>query len=75
AKGANLIPFDNFPARVSAAKMWSILADARAANMNMIRIWGGGYYLDDAFYDAADELGMLVWQDFMFGGAVTPPDA
>lgn len=75
AKGANLIPFDNFPARVSAGKMRSILADARAANMNMIRIWGGGYYLDDAFYDAADELGVLVWQDFMFGGAVTPPDA
>ncbi|WP_183984107.1 beta-mannosidase [Sphingomonas jinjuensis] len=75
AQGANLIPFDSFPARVTPATMRSLLADARAANMNMIRVWGGGYYLDDAFYDAADELGIMVWQDFMFGGSVTPPDA
>ena len=75
AKGANLIPFDNFPARVTAAKMHGLLADAKSANMNMIRIWGGGYYLPDAFFDAADELGLMIWSDFMFGGAVTPPDA
>jgi beta-mannosidase len=75
AKGANLIPFDSFPARVTPATMRSLLSDARSANMNMIRVWGGGYYLDDAFYDAADELGIMVWQDFMFGGSVTPPDA
>jgi beta-mannosidase len=43
--------------------------------MNMIRVWGGGYYLDDAFYSLADEMGLMIWQDFMFGGAVTPPDA
>ncbi len=75
AKGANLIPFDNFPARVTPAAMRPILEGARDANMNMIRVWGGGYYLDDAFYAMADELGLMVWQDFMFGGAVTPPDA
>lgn len=75
AKGANLIPFDSFPARVTAAAMRPILAGARDANMNMLRVWGGGYYLDDAFYDMADEMGLMVWQDFMFGGAVTPPDA
>lgn len=75
AKGANLIPFDEFPARVTPARMRSLLADARTANMNMLRVWGGGYYLDDAFYDAADAMGLMVWQDFMFGGAVTPPDA
>ncbi|KQN94114.1 beta-mannosidase [Sphingomonas sp. Leaf231] len=75
AKGANLIPFDSFPARVTAGKMRGLLADAKAANMNMIRIWGGGYYLPDAFFDAADELGLMIWSDFMFGGAVTPPDA
>jgi beta-mannosidase len=75
AKGANLIPFDSFPSRVTTATMRSLLADARAANMNMLRVWGGGYYLDDAFYDMADELGLMVWQDFMFGGSVTPPDA
>ncbi|WP_394646498.1 glycosyl hydrolase 2 galactose-binding domain-containing protein [uncultured Sphingomonas sp.] len=75
AKGANLIPFDNFPARVTADKMRGLLADAKSSNMNMIRVWGGGYYLPDAFFDAADELGLMIWSDFMFGGAVTPPDA
>ena len=74
-KGANLIPFDNFPTRVTAGDQRRILAQAASANMNTIRVWGGGYYPDDAFYDIADELGLMVWQDFMFGGAVTPPDA
>ncbi|MGR6328862.1 beta-mannosidase [Sphingomonas sp. XXL09] len=75
AKGANLIPFDSFPARVEPREMENLLASARDANMNMIRVWGGGYYLDDAFYDLADRMGLMVWQDFMFGGSVTPPDA
>ncbi|WP_294392250.1 glycoside hydrolase family 2 protein [uncultured Sphingomonas sp.] len=75
AKGANLIPFDSFPARVTPAAMRTVLQGARDANMNTIRVWGGGYYLDDAFYDMADEMGLMIWQDFMFGGAVTPPDA
>ncbi|MFD1789784.1 glycoside hydrolase family 2 protein [Sphingomonas floccifaciens] len=75
AKGANLIPFDNFPSRVTPQQIRTVLQGARDANMNMIRVWGGGYYLDDAFYDMADEMGLMVWQDFMFGGAVTPPDA
>ncbi|MGK6320468.1 beta-mannosidase [Sphingomonas sp. DT-204] len=75
AKGANLIPFDNFPSRVTTAQMRDILQSARDANMNMLRVWGGGYYLDDAFYAMADELGVMVWQDFMFGGSITPPDA
>ena len=75
AKGANLIPFDSFPARVTDAQMRQVLTAARDANMNMIRVWGGGYYLPDSFYDIADELGLMVWQDFMFGGSVTPPDA
>ncbi len=74
AKGANLIPFDEFPTRVTAAQMRHVLQGARDANMNMIRVWGGGYYVDDAFYDMADAMGLMVWQDFMFGGAVTPPD-
>jgi beta-mannosidase len=75
AKGANIIPFDSFPSRVTPAYMEMILKGARDANMNMVRIWGGGYYLDDAFYDIADRMGLMVWQDFMFGGSVTPPDA
>jgi len=75
AKGANLIPFDSFPTRVTDAQMRAVLTGARDANMNMIRVWGGGYYLPDSFYAIADELGLMVWQDFMFGGSVTPPDA
>jgi len=75
AKGANLIPFDSFPTRVTTGQMRAVLQAARDANMNMVRVWGGGYYLPDAFYDIADEMGLMVWQDFMFGGSVTPPDA
>jgi beta-mannosidase len=74
AKGANLIPLDSFPNRVSTATMRRTLQDARDANMNMLRMWGGGHYQDDRFYDLADELGIMIWQDFMFGGAVPPHD-
>lgn len=72
AKGANVIPFDMFPARVDAARIRRELTAARDANMNMLRNWGGGYYEDDVFFDVADELGLLVWQDFMFGGGMQP---
>ena len=72
AKGANVIPFDMFPARVDPARIRRELTAARDANMNMLRNWGGGYYEDDAFFDIADELGLLVWQDFMFGGGMQP---
>ncbi|MCX7512931.1 beta-mannosidase [Frateuria hangzhouensis] len=75
AKGANLIPFDSFPARVDEARMRRTLESARAANMNMLRVWGGGYYLPDAFYAMADRMGLMIWQDFMFGGAIPPRDA
>ncbi|USI74619.1 glycoside hydrolase family 2 protein [Sphingomonas morindae] len=74
AKGANLIPFDSFPARVTTADMRPLLDAAVDAHMNMLRVWGGGYYLDDAFYDMADERGLMIWQDFMFGGSVPPPE-
>ncbi len=72
AKGANVIPFDMFPARVDPARIRRELTAARDANMNMLRNWGGGYYEDDAFFDIADELGLLIWQDFMFGGGMQP---
>ncbi|WP_425480692.1 beta-mannosidase [Lysobacter silvisoli] len=72
AKGANAIPFDMFPARVSTQRLRKTLEDARAANMNMLRNWGGGYYESDAFFDLADELGLMVWQDFMYGGGMQP---
>lgn len=74
AKGADMIPFDSFPTRVSEAQMARVLQSARDANMNMVRIWGGGYYLPDAFYELTDRLGLMVWQDFMFGGAIPPRD-
>ena len=74
AKGANMIPFDVFPARVTAAQQDRILQSAVDANMNILRIWGGGTYQDDHVYDRADELGLMIWQDFMFGGAIIPYD-
>lgn len=74
AKGADMIPFDSFPTRVSQAQMERVLQSARDANMNAVRIWGGGYYMPDAFYELTDRLGLMVWQDFMFGGAIPPSD-
>ena len=72
AKGADVIPFDSFPSRVTTAQYRRILQSARDANMNMIRHWGGGYYETDEFYDICDELGIMVWQDFMFGNDWQP---
>ena len=72
AKGADVIPFDSFPGRVTTADYRRILGSARAANMNMIRHWGGGYYETDEFYSLCDELGLMVWQDFMFGNEMQP---
>ncbi|MEY2151196.1 glycoside hydrolase family 2 protein [Rhodanobacter sp. 115] len=74
AKGANVIPQDMFPNRVTPARIDAMLQSARDANMNMLRVWGGGYYFDDAFYAEADKLGLMIWQDFMFGGAIPPYD-
>jgi beta-mannosidase len=72
AKGADVIPFDSFPNRVTTANYRHILESARDANMNMIRHWGGGYYESDEFYAICDELGIMVWQDFMFGNDWQP---
>lgn len=74
AKGADVIPFDSFPDRVTPEGHRIILQSARDANMNMVRLWGGGYYESDDFYDECDRLGLMVWQDFMFGGAIPPYD-
>ena len=73
-KGANWIPADNFLPRVTKEKYRQLLFDARNANMNMLRVWGGGVYEDDSFYDLCDSLGILVWQDFMFACAMYPGD-
>ena len=73
AKGANWIPSDSFPARGKKLGLYQkLLCDAKAANMNMIRVWGGGIYEDDEFYSICDALGLLVWQDFMFACKPTP---
>ena len=70
AMGADYIPEDNLLPRVNPGRTRRLLEDAKLANMNCIRVWGGGYYPDDYFYDICDELGLLVWQDFMFACAV-----
>jgi len=74
AKGADVIPFDSFPNRVTPQIHRNILQSARDAHMNMVREWGGGYYESDDFYDICDELGIMVWQEFMFGGDMVPGD-
>ncbi len=70
--GANWIPADSFVTRITPERYRAWCQQAAAANMVMLRVWGGGIYEDDAFYDACDELGLLVWQDFMFACGVYP---
>ena len=72
AKGANWIPADAIQARVKTSDYRRLVQDAADVNMNMLRVWGGGVYEDDAFYAICDELGICVWQDFMFAGSVVP---
>ncbi len=72
AKGANYIPQDMFQDRVAPARYKRLLDDAVAANMNMLRVWGGGIYEDDLFYQLCDARGILVWQDFMYACAMYP---
>jgi beta-mannosidase len=74
AKGANYIPCDNFLPRVTKAVYERTLLDAINANMNTLRVWGGGTYEDDIFYDLCDQYGILVWQDFMFACSVYPAE-
>lgn len=74
AKGANWIPADQFPSRISDDHYRHLISSAAKANMNMLRVWGGGIYEDDRFYDLCDEYGILVWQDFMYACAQYPTD-
>ncbi|MEM7738909.1 MAG: glycoside hydrolase family 2 TIM barrel-domain containing protein, partial [Deinococcota bacterium] len=73
-KGANWIPDDCFPTRVDKVRYRTHIMQARDANMNMLRVWGGGIYEQDDFYDLCDELGILVWQDFLFACAAYPEE-
>lgn len=72
AKGANYIPSDNFLTRVDKARYLQTIAEAKKSNFNMLRVWGGGIYESDLFYDLCDEYGILVWQDFMFACSMYP---
>jgi beta-mannosidase len=72
AKGANWIPADSFVAQVDEARYRALLRLAGEANMNMLRVWGGGIYEKDAFYRLCDEVGILIWQVFMFACARYP---
>ncbi len=73
-KGANYIPDDSFMPRVTDSIYKSRIKTAVNSNMNMLRVWGGGIYADDTFYDECDKNGILVWQDFMFACAMYPGD-
>jgi beta-mannosidase len=74
ARGANYIPNDVFLPRVDSEDYERIVQDAYDANMNMIRIWGGGIYENDIFYDLCDQYGIMVWQDFMYACSMYPGD-
>lgn len=75
AKGANYIPDDALLPNISVDRYQNLFRDIKDANMNMIRIWGGGTYENDVFYQLADENGILIWQDFMFACTTYPHDS
>jgi beta-mannosidase len=74
-KGANYIPIRYFPGEAAETDYRKLLGQCRDANINMLRVWGGGVYEDDIFYDLCDEMGIMVWQDFMFACSMYPADS
>ena len=74
ARGVNWIPDDVFPTRITPDRYRRRLGQAASAGVDLVRVWGGGIYEDQAFYDACDELGIMVWQDFLFACAAYPED-
>jgi beta-mannosidase len=75
AKGANYIPITYFPATATEEDYKKILTSCKDAHMNMLRVWGGGVYEDEKFYELCDEMGIMVWQDFMFACSMYPADS
>jgi beta-mannosidase len=75
ARGANWIPDDCFPSRVTPQRCRTRLSQAKAANVDLLRVWGGGIYESDDFYRTCDELGLMVWQDFLFACAAYPEES
>jgi beta-mannosidase len=74
AKGSNWIPADSFPTRLTEAALETLIRSAAGAHHNMLRVWGGGFYEDERFYDLCDRYGILVWQDFVFSCSIYPLD-
>ena len=74
-KGGNYIPQDVFPSRVNDKSIQELVTDMKVSNFNMVRVWGGGYYPDDVFYEACDKAGIMVWQDLMFACSMYPGDS
>ena len=72
ARGANLVPLDELEGRNSAASHHTLVRSVAEAGMNIMRVWGGGVYQYDAFYDAADEYGVLLYHDIMYVGQQPP---
>ena len=75
AKGSDWIPADSFPTRISDAYLEGLIRSSVQAHMNMLRVWGGGLYEEERFYDLCDRYGILVWQDFIFACGIYPDDA
>lgn len=74
AKGSNWIPANSFPTRITGETLESLIRAAAETHQNMLRVWGGGFYEDDRFYDLCDRYGILVWQDFIFSCSIYPLD-
>jgi beta-mannosidase len=72
AKGANWIPADSFPTRLTEAQLEALIRSAAETHQNMLRVWGGGFYEDERFYDLCDRYGILVWQEFIFSCSIYP---
>src|SRR5574341_280323 len=74
AKGANWIPADSFPTRLTEAALEGLIRSAAETHQNMLRVWGGGFYEEERFYDLCDRYGILIWQEFIFSCSIYPLD-
>uniref|UniRef100_UPI0035AEE5FD glycoside hydrolase family 2 protein n=1 Tax=Promineifilum sp. TaxID=2664178 RepID=UPI0035AEE5FD len=74
AKGSNWIPADSFPTRLTDESLEALIRGAAETHQNMLRVWGGGFYEEERFYDLCDRYGILVWQDFIFSCSIYPLD-
>ncbi|MEJ2757315.1 MAG: glycoside hydrolase family 2 protein [Anaerolineales bacterium] len=72
AKGSDWVPADSFPTRVTDQQLEKLIHDAASTHQNMLRVWGGGFFEEDRFYDLCDRYGILIWQDFIFACSVYP---